>query len=210
MEDQEAEKTKKFKRDPDAKVHRIINTFYKLVKEKGYNQVSTNHIAEESGLSIGTIYRYFPKGKPSIIKKSFDYISRDFANLDDFAKIKSPEDYIAKMRSFIQAYLQSHRANIEEHIAMDQAILGDRELFKDFQETTDEYFSNVVQELREKSPFFAMIPEKEMLKYTLFMYNVMEAFIHRHILISPIFETDEQLVDFLTKFLTQPPEDLKL
>jgi AcrR family transcriptional regulator len=204
------QKSKKFKRDPDEKIQKIIKTFYNLVKERGYNQVSTNLIAEVSGLSIGTIYRYFPKGKSSIVQKSFDYISRDFANLDDFSEIKSIEDYKEKMEQFIRAYLKSHRDNIEEHIAMDQAILGDRKLFEDFQETTDEYFLEVVRELRDKSPFFAAMPEKEMLKYTMFMYNVMEAFIHRHILLSPIFQTDEELIDFLTKFFTQPPPDYQI
>ncbi len=208
MSEQKKQKSKKFRRDPDEKVKLIINTFYKLVKERGYSQVSTNHIAEVSGLSIGTIYRYFPKGKSSIVQKSFDYISRDFANLDDFGEIKSPEDYMKKMKTFIQAYLKSHRENKEEHIAMDQAILGDQELFEDFQETTNEYFLEVARELRNKSPFFAALPEKQMLKNTLFIYNVMEAFIHRHVLISPIFQTDDELVDFLTKFFTQPPPDL--
>ena len=59
---------RKYERDKDAKIQRIISITKDLIEKNGYNNVSIRNIAKESDVSIGLIYKYFPKGKIDILK----------------------------------------------------------------------------------------------------------------------------------------------
>lgn len=192
------EKVPKFKRDKEEKKEKIIEAFYKLVQRKGYGNITTNDVADVAGVSVGTVYRYFPQGKPSIIKNSFSKTSEQFVDKDAFSQI-SQENLREVISKHLQESIKSHRENIKSHIAMEVAILSNRELFQDLQGIIREFFSEIVQELQEKSPYFKQIPYQELLESMLFMNNLFEAFIHRHIFFSPIYKSDEELVDFLSK-----------
>ena len=70
---------KKYERDKETKIHRIIHSTKILVENKGYSLVSIRDIAKEADVSIGLIYKYFPKGKFDIIKQlSSQYIEKEF------------------------------------------------------------------------------------------------------------------------------------
>jgi AcrR family transcriptional regulator len=43
-----------------AMVKRILQAAAELLSEEGYNQMSTNHIARHAGVSVGSLYQYFP------------------------------------------------------------------------------------------------------------------------------------------------------
>ena len=51
----------KFHRDKEGKIKLIIETFVRLINQKSYTNVSTNLVAKEAGLSIGTVYNYFKR-----------------------------------------------------------------------------------------------------------------------------------------------------
>lgn len=42
------------------RVDRILDAAAQLLTEQGYNAVKTNHIAKRAGISIGSIYQFFP------------------------------------------------------------------------------------------------------------------------------------------------------
>lgn len=42
------------------RVDRILDAAVELLKEEGYNAVKTNHIAKRAGISIGSVYQFFP------------------------------------------------------------------------------------------------------------------------------------------------------
>ncbi|MHA1463373.1 MAG: TetR/AcrR family transcriptional regulator, partial [Candidatus Heimdallarchaeota archaeon] len=60
----------KFHRDKEGKIKLIIETFVRLINQKSYTNVSTNLVAKEAGLSIGTVYNYF-KSKEDILQAAF-------------------------------------------------------------------------------------------------------------------------------------------
>jgi len=65
---------KKFTRNPQEKIDLIYKTFFHLILENGYQNVSTNHIAKAAGISVGTVYLYFPGGKKDIINGYFEHL----------------------------------------------------------------------------------------------------------------------------------------
>ena len=56
-------------RDKEAKINRIIDSTRVLIEENGYENVSIRDITKEAEVSIGLIYKYFPKGKIGILKE---------------------------------------------------------------------------------------------------------------------------------------------
>ncbi|MFA5120840.1 TetR/AcrR family transcriptional regulator [Zavarzinia sp.] len=51
-----------------ATVDAVLTAAAQLLGERGYGALTTNHIAERAGVSIGSVYQYFP-GKEAIVAK---------------------------------------------------------------------------------------------------------------------------------------------
>jgi len=56
-------------RDRDAKIGSILEATKELIERNGYEGVKARDIARKAGVSVGLIYKYFPKGKLDIIKE---------------------------------------------------------------------------------------------------------------------------------------------
>ncbi|MFX1516937.1 MAG: TetR/AcrR family transcriptional regulator [Promethearchaeota archaeon] len=194
------EKPKKFSRNKQEKLDSIYNTFYELLNLKSYDKITTNLIAEMSDVSIGTIYRYFPDGKPSIVKGTLEYTADKIFDIDDFSSMN--ESNLPEMlEHIIRKHLRVHRENFQYHLAVNQAILSNKELFTDYGDNLSQLFENIAKEIHESNVFFQNVSIDSLIFTLLMVFNTLEAFIHRHLFITPIFLTDEELVHFLTKML---------
>lgn len=62
------EKTRRTPRQPrsEATVEAILEAAFQLLEQGGVEALTTNHIAERAGVSVGTLYQYF-KGKQAIL-----------------------------------------------------------------------------------------------------------------------------------------------
>lgn len=191
-------KAKKFTRNKQEKIDSIYNTFYNLLNEMGYNKITTNLIAEVSKVSIGTIYRYFPDGKSSIIKGTLEHTSDKIFDIDDFNRMN--ENNMPEMLEYIiWKHLRVHRENYQYHIAVNQAILSNKELFKNYGNNLNKLIRNIAKKIQECNDFFKIVPKTSLIYSLLAVFNTLEAFIHRHLFITPIFPTDDELVQFLKK-----------
>ena len=103
---------RKYERDKDAKIQRIISITKDLIEKNGYNYVSIRNIAKESDVSIGLIYKYFPKGKIDILKHlSLQNIEGIF-QINQQDKIDF-EDFPGYMRETIQNMFELQQKNIK-------------------------------------------------------------------------------------------------
>ena len=91
---------KKFRRNKQEKIDLIYDTFFNLIIDKGYHKTSTNHIAEKAGISIGTIYKYFPDGKQDIMRKYFEETMENVFNTSDLFNINEN-----KLRDFLKNFI---------------------------------------------------------------------------------------------------------
>ncbi|GAH28007.1 unnamed protein product [marine sediment metagenome] len=74
---------KKKARNKEATIKKIYEIFFKLVLEEGFHKASTNKIAKEAKISIGTLYHHFPEGKKGIIRKYFENSVETSFNLEE-------------------------------------------------------------------------------------------------------------------------------
>jgi AcrR family transcriptional regulator len=94
---------------------RILDSAAHIFAEYGYSAGTTNRIAEGAGLSIGSLYQYFPN-KDAILHALMD------AHVDAGAKLLAertsgglPERLDDALRVFVRATIDNHRDNPRLH-----------------------------------------------------------------------------------------------
>jgi len=175
----------------------IYKTFIDLLQKEGYDKLSTNHISEEAKIGIGTIYRHFPGGKAAIAKGYFEYIKDKIID-EEFFKQASEKGLSEFFQLLISKHLKVYRDNLEAFLAYEQALLSNKELFKNHGISVYEFAKETVKKLREGNDSYQNIPEERFIKGFLLIYNIIEALTHRHLAIIPMFKSDEELIKYLT------------
>ena len=185
-------------RDKEGKIQLIFTTFAELVNKKGYDKLSTRHIAKAANISVGTIYHYFPGGKHAIASGFIDHVTHAIFDpqLFELDNQKLPDAF----ETLIRKYLNTHRKNLEIHRAIDQAILASPEVFETHQKTVTNNLQHVIDELK-NADLYKEYPEQVVLQSFTLFYNIMEAVIHRHLFFHPFFETDREVIQFLVDIL---------
>jgi AcrR family transcriptional regulator len=187
---------KKFTRNKQQKIDLIVNVAQDLIREKGYDKLSTNHIADRAKIGIGTIYRNFPNGKEDIMREIVIRDSSIVINLDLFNNIVK-SDLSKTISQIIKNFIEFHRQNVQFDLALERALQSNKELAKDFRLYVEEALTEVVKQMNQIFPI-GNVTEIELKEKLFLVYNVVESIIRRHILITPLFNNDEELGIFLT------------
>jgi AcrR family transcriptional regulator len=103
-------------------VEAILEATAHILAEESYDKANTNHIAERSGISIGSLYQYFPN-KESIMTALMKQHSNEIAELVE-SKLshlfdQSPEVAIPEL---IRAVIAAHAINPKLHQVLNEEI----------------------------------------------------------------------------------------
>jgi AcrR family transcriptional regulator len=191
---------KKKARNKEATIKKIYEIFFKLVLEEGFHKASTNKIAKEAKISIGTLYHHFPKGKKEIIRKYFENSVETSFDLEEFKKFNM-SNIASVFRQFTLNVLRNHKENKAYNIAFRSAILSDESLAQAHKERVVEISTGIVKELQETSEFFKSREKKRLIRSFVFIYNIINAIIYHHIVFMDLFQNDEDLIDYVSNLL---------
>ena len=192
--------TKKFSRNKQEKIDLIYNTFFNLVLEKGYHKTSTNHVAKSAKISIGTIYKYFPNGKEDIIRKYFEESMETVIDKEDLLNIDN-NNINNFINQFITVLYQFHKKRKGYNLAFRSVVHSDEVLRTRHKEKLFAYFKELAQELRKKNENFNLISEDRLIEIFILLYNLVNAVLFHHLSVMKFFNTDEELIDFLSKLV---------
>ena len=188
-------RSKKFSRNKDEKVRRIIETTFQLIAEKEYDNLTTNHIAEAANVSIGTIYRYFPEGKAAIVLAVAEDMYQKLP-VEELLRDVETNNLQELVSTFIRFYVKYHRDNYRMIKATEKASLSSRAVRDDIDSFIKQNLDNFLVFFK-KFPMLTQFTLEEVQNKISIMIKAMDSIIHRHLLISPIFKTDEDLIAFL-------------
>ncbi len=191
---------KKKARNKEATIKKIYDVFFKLVLEEGFHKASTNKIAKEAKISIGTLYHHFPEGKKEIIRRYFENSVETSFDLEEFKKLNM-SNISTVFRAFVSNILRNHKENKAYYIAFRSAILSDESLAQAHNERVVEISTGFVNELQETSEFFKSREKKRLIRSFIFIYNIINAIIYHHIVFMDLFQNDEDLVDYVSNLL---------
>jgi len=165
---------KRYTRNIEQKKELIFSAFTELANEVGYERLTTRNIAKRAGISIGTVYHHFKEGKAAIAAGLFE---RNLERQMEYLK--------ADIRSQITQHLELHREYKELYRAFDQAIYAREDIFRSIRQRRDDAVSEALNGSEVSVGTFMRINA------------TVDAIVHRHLFIEPMFETDGELVEYL-------------
>ena len=187
---------KKYERDKEAKIQRIIHSAKILVEEKSYSTVSIRDIAKKANVSIGLIYKYFPKGKFEILKElSSKHMNEEFMMNQpekvDFA------DFPSYIREINKNMLELHRKNTKLIKAFTVAALMEDEVLEDIKSINTEDYVGI-------SEFFSKfngvnISDEDSVNLLTEWSLAVKSMIFYSTIFPTIFKDEESLLDMLVE-----------
>lgn len=194
--------TKKTREESKAEtIQKILQTTKIMIERDGYNDITTTRIANEANLSVGIIYRYFPDGKATIIKELFKEGINDLIDNSSFDKLDK-ENFNKFVRIIISRFVNQHRGNSSILSAMVTAMLTRRDVFDDFpllNQTEFQQAEVLMQNLIKVGVFSEQNDSNKGIR----LLKIIDSLVHHHIIFEKLFDTDEQLIDFLTEFIVK-------
>ncbi|MFX1340703.1 MAG: hypothetical protein ACFFDK_18980 [Promethearchaeota archaeon] len=80
-------------------------------------------------------------------------------------------------------------------------MIANKEFFSNQEKMIREMIEESINKLQQLD-FFKKIPQEKILKKAMLIFSFLEAIIHRHLFVMPLFETDDELIEFLTRLVT--------
>ena len=165
---------KRYSRNIEQKKELIFKAFMELVNEVGYERLTTRNIAKRANISIGTVYHHFGEGKAAIAAGLYE---RNLSRQMDYLK--------TDIRTQITEHLKLHKEYKELYRAFDQAIYAREDIFRDIKRKRDDALSIELEGMEISLRTFTRINA------------TLDAIVHRHLFIESMFDTDDELIEYL-------------
>ena len=177
----------------------ILQVAIELINENGYDKLSTNHIADRAKIAIGTVYHHFPNGKVDVVYeitlKNFDKI----VNFDLFGDLIE-SNFKEYLHNFIKNHIEAHREDLKINLAFQQAFLSDRQIFDSHISLIEEKLMVLTNNIHNLN-IFKQISKEDLFKKLRTSFILLDSMVHYHLFLTPILDTDEELVDYLSKLI---------
>lgn len=171
---------------------KIIETAIELISQEGYANVSTREIARKAGVSDGTLYYHFPKGKLSIL---FNLSSE---MVEDLGYYEIMEDGVItddEVRKFFMKDLDVAREMREFIIAMEIELLEKPDFYINYSQK----FASI-DKLEPFRKIVEKIVDKKIDKHTLVkIISVWKALLRRHVIFRNLFGSDKEFMEMMKK-----------
>jgi AcrR family transcriptional regulator len=94
-----------------ATVDAIVHAAGLLLRQRGWTASTTNHIAERAGVSIGSLYKYFPNKEAIVAEVARRRIADEVDSI--VGELASTGDPRATLERVVDAMIERYRANAE-------------------------------------------------------------------------------------------------
>ncbi len=103
-------------------VDALLEATTRILIKEGYDRASTNRIAEVAGVSIGSLYQYFPS-KEALIAAVIDRHTQEVSQMTRNALVKVAARPIeVAAREFVSVAIDAHRVNPKLHGVLAEQI----------------------------------------------------------------------------------------
>lgn len=105
-----------------ATVDALLEATTRVLIKEGYDRASTNRIAEVAGVSIGSLYQYFPS-KEALVAAVIDRHTQEISEVTRRVLVKAAAMPIeAAAREFVSVAIDGHRVNPKLHGVLAEQI----------------------------------------------------------------------------------------
>jgi AcrR family transcriptional regulator len=174
-----------------ATVESILEATARVLVKRGFDGLTTNLVAEAAGVSIGSLYQYFPNKAAlvgALIEKHVENMTQlALSELTRVAQLPMPE----AIRSVVEAMIRAHAVNPELHRVLTEQVprVGRMAKLREIEAITHRMVAGL---LATRKPELA-IEDPDMAAFVL--VSAIEAITHRAALFAPELLRDPRLVD---------------
>lgn len=191
-----------------ATVEAILEAAAQVFCADGYAGGTTDKVAARAGVSIGSLYQYFPNKESLLLALAQNHMEEGFALIDALLKeaLASPPTLQELLAQFIDALIKLHMENPDVHrLLFNEAPLPPE--FHKVKETRENHFAEGLVELLSE---YREVSNKN-LKLTAYMLvQTVEGLVHSFIIYPPddltIESFREELVLMLLSYLRAAPQ----
>jgi AcrR family transcriptional regulator len=190
--------------DKTKKIQTIKSVTRQLIETQGYDATTNHGIASKAELSVGLLYKYFPRGKIDIIHALIEdeelSLSKYYNNfpLDAF----STTNYKILLKQLLTTFYQSHLAKQKYIQSLEIAMLSHPEIFKEIRGTAQELLTLV--NLMEKLWALGLLEQKWERNDIILRTMMIDQLIHQHIFFHiSSFPTDDEFLEFTFGIILQ-------
>ncbi|ARU05188.1 TetR family transcriptional regulator [Comamonas serinivorans] len=184
-----------------ALVDAILEATARVLTERGYAGTNTNLVAERAGVSVGSVYQYFPN-KDSLITALHERHALDMQTaMDTVLAGAAPLGLRGKLAAIVHAWLAAHQVAPELHRVLEQEFP-----FFDAppdQSPADQSIRHRIRQLLEDHRDEVAPPDRELA--TWMVLQTMESLIHAAVIPPgapcPARQVEQAIVNMLTGYL---------
>lgn len=105
----------------------ILQATAQVLMSHGYDRTTTNLVAEKAGVSIGSLYEYFPNKEALVAALASAHVEELMARVDEVLSLSSDETPKAVVTALIRAGLDAHRVDPALHKVLVEQVprIGD-------------------------------------------------------------------------------------
>ena len=189
-----------------ATVDAILAATARILVKEGYDRASTNRIALEAGVSVGSLYQYFPS-KEALVAALVEKHSTDMVGYLEERASRTPPDapLRAVVRDVVHAMIEAHRVDPKLHrVVMEQVPrIG---ALKRLSELDDRALLLIRAFLEARS---AQNRPKNLKLAAFLLASLVEAVTHGAVLLHPEYlvelELVEETTDMMCRYLLDAP-----
>ncbi|MFW9882033.1 MAG: TetR/AcrR family transcriptional regulator [Candidatus Thorarchaeota archaeon] len=187
----------------------IIQTANKLVDKTGYANTSIIEIAKQADISVGTLYYHFPRGKIDILLALTREVAQEFQQEAKALGFKEEIDFSSikeAMMYYLSLIIKLHKKYRLTLAAWESEILANLDYYLKLRDEVDSekgfenemyFFINEMKRLINKFPNENLTLEGKEKQ----LYIITQAIIHKYTYDSFGFNSDQQLINLLSKII---------
>jgi AcrR family transcriptional regulator len=174
-----------------ATVDSILQATARVLVKHGFDGLTTNLVAQTAGVSVGSLYQYFPNKSAlvgALIEKHVEHMtSLCLAELTRVARLPMPE----AIRSVIEVMIRAHAVHPELHRVLTEQVprVGRMAKLREIEAIVERMVAGLLAARKAE----LAIDDPEMAAFVL--VSAIEAITHRAALLSPELFRDPRLVD---------------
>ena len=188
-----------------ATVEAIVKATARVLVEEGYDRASTNRIAHAAGVSIGSLYQYFPSKEALVAALVESHAQRMRAVLDSSLRQDPPPMLSDRARLLVQGMMAAYRVDPQLHHVLCQEVpkIGELQKVYGFEQHLAEICRRHLFSVSER------IRLHDVDRAVFLLVNAVPSVIRAAIQADPIGENDprlaEELTDMIVRYLRDEP-----
>ncbi len=187
---------------------RILEVAGEMFSRVGYASLNVNEIAHEAGVSIGTLYYHFPKGKLSILmeirRRIADQYEKGFEERLDLGRILGAASFDEGLGLLLEVLIGIHREGRLVLAAMDSEVLSNLASYDgvagsvsvgELMESDARPVVGVLEALLERHPGESLSLDGRGARVS----KVVDVLIHRFVYVESMFGSEGEFVEMMIR-----------